>query len=278
MCVCVFWLHARAHDTATVVAMDRIMDANMLGIDPCQQARGRAAPPAMRQQQQLQALSKTNAYLKACGTQATDTPIEMPRSERSPQDSPSSSRGGSPLSAMIEVEFTRAMSLLLVPDETMYLPPLGEGEYYVVQAYASGLKRTVVERQNNILSIDEVRQHQAECDKAMLDELQRWNNLKAFERMPKALAHNVVDSRWVLKWKEVNGKRIIQARLVVRGFKDLQASQLNTFAGTTTRWGQRLVNSVAAQHRWPLFTADVSQAFLRGLTFEQAAQGVDVAP
>ena len=40
-----------------------------------------------------------------------------------------------------------------------------------------------------------------------------------------------------LKWKEVNGKRIIQARLVVRGFKDLQAAQLNTFAGTTTRWG-----------------------------------------
>ena len=34
----------------------------------------------------------------------------------------------------------------------------------------------------------------------------------------------------------------------------------------------RLVNSVAAQHGWPLFTADVSQAFLRGLTFDQAAQ------
>ena len=52
----------------------------------------------------------------------------------------------------------------------------------------------------------------------------------------------------------------------------MQAAQLSTFAGTTTRWGQRIVNSVAAQHRWPLFTADVSQAFLRGLTFEQAAQ------
>ena len=68
------------------------------------------------------------------------------------------------------------------------------------------------------------------------------------------------------------GERIITARLVVRGFKDLQAAQLSTFAGTTTRWGQRMVNSVAAQHGWPLFVADVSQAFLRGLTFEQAAQ------
>ena len=39
--------------------------------------------------------------------------------------------------------------------------------------------------------------------------------------------------------------------------------------------GQRLVNSVAAQYQWPLFTADVSQAFLRGLTFEEAAQTKD---
>ena len=93
--------------------------------------------------------------------------------------------------------------------------------------------------------------------------------------MPKALAHNVVDSRWVLKWKEVNGKRVIHARLVVRGFKDTQATQLSTFAGTTSRWGQRIVNSVAAQNRWEIFTADVSQAFLRGLTFEQTAQMKD---
>ena len=33
-----------------------------------------------------------------------------------------------------------------------------------------------------------------------------------------------------------------------------------------------MVNSVAAQKGWTIFTADVSQAFLGGLTFEQAAQ------
>ena len=52
----------------------------------------------------------------------------------------------------------------------------------------------------------------------------------------------------------------------------MQAAQLSTFEGATARWGQRLVKSVAAQHGWPLFVADASQAFLRGLTFEQAAQ------
>ena len=64
-----------------------------------------------------------------------------------------------------------------------------------------------------------------------------------------------------------------RGRGMMRGAReDLQAAQLSTFAGTTTRWGQRLVNSVAFQHVWPLFVADVPQAFLRGLTFEQAAK------
>ena len=103
-----------------------------------------------------------NAYLKACGTHSTDTPAEMPvasseAAAKGPSDVPPPSSGGSPL-AMVAVEFTRAMSLLLVPDEATYLPPLGEGEHYVFEFYASGFKRTVVERANNILTIDEARQ------------------------------------------------------------------------------------------------------------------------
>ena len=43
----------------------------------------------------------------------------------------------------------------------------------------------------------------------MLDELTRWKNLGAFERTAKQHAANVIDARGVLKWKEVNGKRII---------------------------------------------------------------------
>ena len=54
---------------------------------------------------------------------------------------------------------------------------------------------------------------------------------------------------------------------MVRGFKGRQGEQLNTSASTASRWGQRIVNQAVVEHRWDLFSSDVSTAFLQGLTF-----------
>ncbi len=173
----------------------------------------------------------------------------------------------------VEMQLSPEMSRLYVPAEGDEVRKnLREGEFYVLQIYAGGEKKTVVEREHNILTQAEAQKEEKKCRQAMYDEIMRWHTLGAFKRMSHKLATNVIDARWVLKWKQVAGKKIIQARLVVRGFKDLQAAQLSTFAGTTSRWGQRIVNSVAVQKGWHLFTADVSQAFLRGLTLAQAAE------
>ena len=59
------------------------------------------------------------------------------------------------------------------------------------------MKRTVVEREQNILSLDEAKAHEKECNKAMLDELTRWLTLGAFERIPRQHATNVIDARCV---------------------------------------------------------------------------------
>ena len=98
------------------------------------------------------------------------------------------------------------------------------------------MKRTVVQREANLLDAEEARKYPNEVRRAMLEEFQRWLNLGAFERMPKEDASNLIDARWVLKWKKIDDKYVIQAQLVVRCFEDLQASQLSTFAGTTSRW------------------------------------------
>ena len=200
-------------------------------------------------------------YLEESGTKVEDAPVEAldvqngaalcwASAERELHDIP---KGGDAshtgISGPLEVELSRPMSMLLVPSDGERLPALGPDGHYVVQMFPTGVKRTVVERAQNILTREEALQHEAECNRAMLEELQRWLNLGAFGRFGKQHAPNVIDARWALKWKLVNERRVIQARLVVRGFEDLQAAQLSTYAGTTTRWGQRLVNSVAAQYQ-----------------------------
>ena len=64
----------------------------------------------------------------------------------------------------------------------------------------------------------EAQKYPQQVQQAMIEELQRWLSLGAFERMPKEVAQNVIDARWVLKWKKVYDQWRIQARLVVRGF------------------------------------------------------------
>ena len=67
-------------------------------------------------------------------------------------------------------------------------------------------------------------------------------------------------------------KRTIRARLTVRGFKDRDAATLSTYAGTSTRWSQRLVVSTAAVRSWPIVSVDVEKAFLQGMTYEELSR------
>ena len=73
-------------------------------------------------------------------------------------------------------------------------------------------------------------------------------------RTPRKSAHNILDSRWVLKWKLKEGAKLIQARLTARGYKDRQVDSISTYSGTTTRWGQKLLLVVLMQMGWELWT------------------------
>jgi hypothetical protein len=122
------------------------------------------------------------------------------------------------------------------------------------------------------LTLVEAYAHAEDVTKAMRDELQRWASCGGFRHFPRKLATNCLDSRWVLKWELVDGKRIIKARLTVRGYKDLQGGEVKTMATTASRWGQRVVCMAAVQNDWVLYSADVSQAFLKGMSFDEVAK------
>lgn len=125
----------------------------------------------------------------------------------------------------------------------------------------------VIQRVNNILTREEALERTDECRTAMIKELQRWSKHKAWRRRSLKGSENLLQSRWVLKWKEMKNVRGIKARLVVQGFLDKQS--VSNYSGTTSRWGQRLIIILSVQMNWSLLSLDVSEAFLRGITFQE---------
>lgn len=101
----------------------------------------------------------------------------------------------------------------------------------------------------------------------MIKELQRFSKPKAWRRRSLKGSENLLQSRWVLTWKEMKNVRGIKARLVVQGFLDKQS--VSNYSGTTSRWGQRLIIILSVQMNWSLLSLDVSEAFLRGITFQE---------
>ena len=61
-------------------------------------------------------------------------------------------------------------------------------------------------------------------------------------------------------------------RMTQRGFKDVDAADLLTFAGTSSRVSQRIVVSEAAVQGWHLTAIDVEKASLKGITYKQLAE------
>ena len=175
---------------------------------------------------------------------------------------------GSSLPTYVEIGFS----------ELMTRAHIGAGELadlsqtVVTYLSADGSQKSVIVKEFDNLSKEELLEHKKEADDAKFGELRDLHGLGCYGRMRRSEAKNVVDTRWVIKWKLVDGKRIIKVRITMRGFKDLCQS-METFAGTATRWAQRVVNSVAAnEDDFVLFSLDVSKAFAKGMTFQELSE------
>ena len=98
--------------------------------------------------------------------------------------------------------------------------PPSPSEVYVVRYMTTDTSEVVVEREMNVLTLEEARANLPQVTKAIFDELVRWIECDSWARLPKWKANNVQDSRWVLKWKMIN--EAVKARLTARGYKDAQ--------------------------------------------------------
>ena len=150
---------------------------------------------------------------------------------------------------------------------------LGETED-LWHVYLDAEQNVIAEKSCGELSAHEIKQHWEEVSKGATKELLSFVDLNVFRISPKGTTGNCMTSRWVLRWKADAITKIqeIKARLTVRGFLDSAGPELVTYAGTASRWGQRLVVAVACQKRWELVCADVGSAFLKSLTFKEIAR------
>ena len=81
--------------------------------------------------------------------------------------------------------------------------------------------------------------------KAKVKEINGFYDLGCFQRFPRAKEHNVIDARWVIIWKVIDGNVGAKCRLTVRNFKN-KFQDPDTYARTTSRSGQKIVITVAA--------------------------------
>lgn len=161
-----------------------------------------------------------------------------------------------------EIEITPFMSKFIED-----APELKVDEVLVIFVAKNKSKRMILKNLDN-LSAQDIRDNWPEVLKAIRKEIASFHDLGTFEIILRSAAENICSSRWVMKFKLVDGVKTVKCRLTVRGYEDL-ASNLTTFASTASRWGQRLVLSVSVQRKWLLFSWDVASAFLQGLSFQE---------
>ena len=172
-----------------------------------------------------------------------------------------------------ELHYTGDAIKLVHPNASFLI---ATGATVVIKSYLAD-KKLVIERDTDLVTRDELVAHKSEVQAAICKELQTWQKYGCFSRQPRHGARNIVDCKWVIKWKQEilpdnSFRRIIRARLTIRGFKDMDAGTVQSYAGTCQRYSQRLLVSEAANRGWPLASTDISKAFLQGVTYEELAE------
>ena len=88
------------------------------------------------------------------------------------------------VSDSVEIAIGAPLTCWVYPEVEFIRRPRHD-EVYVIRIYTSGKREIVVEREMNVLTLDEAREHEAEVRQAIKDELQRWISLGAFKRFLK---------------------------------------------------------------------------------------------
>jgi hypothetical protein len=174
--------------------------------------------------------------------------------------------------------------LAIYPPMTVAIPDIprkrSPTEIVVFKANADFSRREIMQFDRDVFVQQKIKDHRPEVLAAMLKELLTRAKLKCFSRHPRTGARNIIDARRTLKLKwelpivdvaasggqqaeASSAKKIIRARLTVRGFKDTDRSNVDRCAGASSRCSQELLVSEAAGRGWDIATRYVSDCSSR---------------
>ena len=93
-------------------------------------------------------------------------------------------------------------------------------------------------------------------------ELDKWKEYDVYDEV-EDLGQETVSTRWVISEKSDKHSNSIKARLVARGFEEVN-SEIRTDSPTVCKENLRLVSTIAVSNAWKIHSMDIKSAFLQG--------------
>lgn len=111
-------------------------------------------------------------------------------------------------------------------------------------------------------------------DAAKQDEIKNWHSHGVFDEV-KDTGQKCVSTRWVCSLKETAKGIVPKARLVARGFEELNIQELQKDSPTCASESLRLLLAVICQKHWTVHSMDIKSAFLQGM---ELSRGIYIRP
>ncbi|XP_064622512.1 uncharacterized protein LOC135484764 [Lineus longissimus] len=134
----------------------------------------------------------------------------------------------------------------------------------LVKYFSTGMNENEIDGhiEDDVLITDEV-----SFDEAKQKEMQSWINNGVYG-VVEDTGQNAISTRWICSMKESDGAVIPKARLVARGFEELE-SDIPKDSPTCASESLKLVLAILAQNEWEPKCMDIKTAFLQGYKIDR---------
>ena len=145
--------------------------------------------------------------------------------------------------------------------------------HYVNPAVDESVSESIDLKQVNDLTVESEESeevlvtNEASFEAAKLEEMNSWKQHRVYQEVIDK-GQKTISTRWICTLKEKEGNLVPKARLVARGFEEID-SNVQKDSPTCAGESLRIVLAVIAQRQWKVNSMDIKTAFLQGHLLER---------